>query len=208
VPENEQSVECVNFFEEFLAQLYHKATEIERSEITVSLRLSESARNIRQLYSHNTLQLYKHLRQCLRFEVNLERNPKVFSRKTSTQDDVIGNALEILTLHIREIENENRILKQDYEVFCLRYHELNKFTVQSEHVLAQRPDLSERITAARNEYSQKLQLLQNDLTCKNVFLADKFERVVSEADAIQKNVLDTHLNEWLLNQKMIAMDGE
>ncbi|KAG5671135.1 hypothetical protein PVAND_001349 [Polypedilum vanderplanki] len=207
VPENEQSVECLIFFEEFLQQLQKKASEMDN--IAISFRLSEAARNIGQTYASDKLQLYKRLRQNLQYEENLLRNPRVYLRRDINREEYneLSQVLETLILKTREIENENRALKNGYERFYLQYYKVAKKNRQYEIWISQQPENRTEIEARRNEHNESVQQLLNFLKHKKLSLIDKLKIVIAETDGVQNTVLEKYLHEWLLSQRSIAMGG-
>jgi signal transducer and activator of transcription 5B len=142
-------IESARFLNDLLVELERKATEMSSEDlITAKLRLLESSKNFRQLFSHNPSQLYSHLRNCLMFEKQMLCYPEECAMTQNSEFTQIFQALEELISHVRANEIENRNLKKKYEIFCCEVHEVTKNNAQYD-VLDQNPEHRERIAQMR-----------------------------------------------------------
>lgn len=118
-------IEAARFLNELILELERKANEMtDENLITAKLRLLESAKNFRQLFSHNPIQLYAHLRNCIMFEKQLLCYPEECAMSQNGEFTQIFQSIEELISRVRSNEIENRNLKKKYELFCCDLHEV------------------------------------------------------------------------------------
>lgn len=193
-------IESARFLNDLLVELERKATEMSSDDlITAKLRLLESAKNFRQLFSHNPSQLYSHLRNCLMFEKQMLCYPEKCAMTQNSEFTQIFQALEGLISRVRANEIENRNLKKKYEIFCCEVHEVTKNNAQYD-VLDQNPDNRDRIAQLRREQQDRLQLSLNQLTGMRLNLVDQFKSTIELTENVQQKVIDEYLNQWRMNQ--------
>lgn len=193
-------IESARFLNDLLVELERKATEMSSDDlITAKLRLLESAKNFRQLFSHNPSQLYSHLRNCLMFEKQMLCYPEECAMTQNSEFTQIFQALEELISRVRANEIENRNLKKKYEIFCCEVHEVTKNNAQYD-ILDQNPDNRDRIAQLRREQQDRLQLSLNQLTGMRLNLVDKFKSTIELTESVQQKVIDKYLNQWRMNQ--------
>lgn len=168
--------------------------------ITARLRLIESARNFRQLFSHNPSQLYSHLRNCLMFEKQMLCYPEEYAMTQNTEFTQIFQAIETLMTSVRSNEIDNRNLKKKYELFCCELHEVTKNNAQYDAMDNTSPDNRERIASLRQQQQASLQTSLNQLTGMRLSLVDKFKSTNEMTETVQAKVIDKYLNQWRMNQ--------
>lgn len=193
-------MESATFLNELIVELERKSADMSAEEhITAKMRLIESAKNFRQLFSHNPSQLYSHLRNCLMFEKQMlcYPNDQVFPDNEFTQ---IYQAIETLMSKVRSNEIENRNLKKRYEVFCCELHEVSKNNAHFDSVMETSPENREKIATMRQQQQANLQASLNQLTGTRLGLVDKFKETIEMAEAVQAKVIDKYLNQWRMNQ--------
>lgn len=193
-------IESARFLNDLLVELERKATEMSSEDlITAKLRLLESSKNFRQLFSHNPSQLYSHLRNCLMFEKQMLCYPEECAMTQNSEFTQIFQALEELISRVRANEIENRNLKKKYEIFCCEVHEVTKNNAQYD-ILDQNPEHRDRIAQMRREQQDRLQLSLNQLTGMRLNLVDKFKATIELTENVQQKVIDKYLNQWRMNQ--------
>lgn len=193
--------EAARFLNELIVELERKATEMSSDElITAKLRLLESAKNFRQLFSHNPSQLYSHLRNCLMFEKQMLCYPEECAMTQNTEFTQIFQAIEELMTRVRTNEVENRNLKKKYELFCCELHEVSKNNAQYDMIGSQTPEKSEQIAQIKQEQQARLQQSLNQLTGMRLSLVDRFKATIELTEQVQQKVVDKYLNQWRMNQ--------
>jgi signal transducer and activator of transcription 5B len=202
-------IESARFLNELLVELERKASEMASDElITAKLRLLESAKNFRQLFSHNPSQLYSHLRNCLMFEKNMLCYPEECGMTQNSEFTQIFQALEELISRVRANEIENRNLKKKYEIFCCEVHEVTKNNAQYDILDTQNPEHRERVAQMRREQQERLQVSLNQLTGMRLNLVDKFKATIELTETVQQKVIDKYLNQWRMNQGLAGNGGK
>lgn len=201
-------IESARFLNELLVELERKATEMTSDDlITAKLRLIESSKNFRQLFSHNPSQLYSHLRNCLMFEKNMLCYPEECGMTQNSEFTQIFQALEELISRVRANEIENRNLKKKYEIFCCEVHEVTKSNAQYDIIDNQNPEHRDRTAQMRREQQERLQLSLNQLTGMRLNLVDKFKATIELTETVQQKVIDKYLNQWRMNQGLAGNGG-
>lgn len=195
--------DAANFFHHLIQELERKSDEInDESLITCKLRLSESARNFRQIFSHNPGQLYSHLRNGLEFEKHLICYPNEMG--FGVQDSEIHEITKLLQeLHklVRQNEYENKNLQKEYEVFYLELHEFSKKqTHWTEAMASTSPDIQKHQQLMMDELQARLDQKLKQITGKRLALVDNFKVAISNTHSIQSKVLGKYLSNWKINQ--------
>lgn len=193
-------IEAARFLNELIIELDRKANEMtDENLITSKLRLIESAKNFRQLFSHNPIQLYAHLRNCILFEKQLVHYPEECVMSQNAEFSQIFQSIEDLISRVRSNEFENKNLKKKYELFCCDLHEVSKNNAQYD-LLDNSTEARERIALMKREQQDRLQQSLNQLTGLRLSLVDKFKEVLQLTEAVQTKVVDKYLNQWRMNQ--------
>lgn len=194
-------IEAARFLSELIIELERKAAEMTSDDlITAKLRLSESAKNFRSLFSHNPSQLYSHLRNCLMFEKQMLCYPEECAMTQNTEFTQIFQAIEELMSRVRANDSDNRNLKKKYELFCCELHEVSKNNAQFDMIDSQNPERREQIATMKAEQQTRLQASLNQLTGMRLSLVDKFKAAVELTETVQQKVVDKYLNQWRMNQ--------
>lgn len=194
-------IEAARFLNELINELERKATEMSSDDlITAKLRLIESAKNFRQLFSHNPSQLYSHLRNCLMFEKQMLCYPEECAMTQNSEFTQIFQAIEELMSRVRSNEIENRNLKKKYELFCCELHEVSKNNAQYDLLDSQNPERRDQIATMKQEQQTRLQQSLNQLTGMRLSLVDKFKGTIELTESVQQKVVDKYLNQWRMNQ--------
>jgi signal transducer and activator of transcription 5B len=194
-------IESARFLNELIIELERKALEMSSDDlITAKLRLVESAKNFRQLFSHNPSQLYSHLRHCLMFEKQMLCYPEECAMSQNSEFTQIFQAIEELMSRVRANDSDNRNLKKKYELFCCELHEVSKNNAQFDMLDSQNPDRREQIATMKAEQQTRLQASLNQLTGMRLNLVDKFKAAIELTETVQQKVVDKYLNQWRMNQ--------
>jgi signal transducer and activator of transcription 5B len=191
--------DAANFLSQLITELERKANEIDDTLITSKIRLNESARSFRQLFSHNPGQLYAHLRNCLQFERQLSCYPDECPIVQDTDIAEIMSNLQQCHILVRSNENDNRNLHKEYENFCLELHEITKNTAQLES-MAKTQDYMDHKNKVTAEQQERVNRALNQLTGKRLELVDNFRKVINLTQQIQNKVLGKYLSQWKVNQ--------
>lgn len=194
--------EAARFLNELIIELERKAHEMtDENLITAKLRLIESSKNFRQIFSHNPIQLYSHLRNCIMFEKQLLCYPEECAMSQNSEFTQIFQSIEELISRVRSNEIENRNLKKKYEIFCCDLHEVTKNNAQYDLLdTTNNGENRERIAQMKREQQERLQLSLNQLTGLRLTLVDKFKSAIELTEAVQQKVIDKYLNQWRMNQ--------
>lgn len=194
-------IESARFLNDLIIELERKATEMSSDDlITAKIRLMESAKNFRQLFSHNPSQLYSHLRNCLMFEKQMLCYPEECAMTQNTEFTQIFQAMEELMQRVRANEIENRNLKKKYELFCCELHEVSKNNAQYDLLDTQNPERRDQIATMKQEQQARLQASLNQLTGMRLNLVDKFKGTIELTESVQQKVVDKYLQQWRMNQ--------
>lgn len=203
-PQYEQ--EAAQFFHGLITELERKSEEIvDDNQITCKLRLCESARQFRQLFSHNPGQLYSHIRMGLDFERQLICYPESVGFVQDQEIQEITRALHELHKLVRANDYDNKTLQKDYEVFYLEVHEFSKkqAALNNEQMnLTQ--DMRDRNLQLMDEKQAKLDQALNQLTGKRLALVDSFKNVIGLITQIQSKVIGKYLANWKVNQGKVG----
>uniref|UniRef100_A0A336KNR7 Signal transducer and transcription activator n=2 Tax=Culicoides sonorensis TaxID=179676 RepID=A0A336KNR7_CULSO len=199
-PQFEQ--EAATFFHGLITELERKSEEIvDENQITCRLRLCESARQFRTLFSHNPGQLYSHIRQGIDFERQLICYPESIGYVQDQEIQEITHALHELQKLVRANDYENKNLQKDYEIFYLEVHEFSKKQAAlNNEQMNLTPEMRERNLMMMEERQQKLDAALNQLTGKRLSLVDSFKNVNAMITQIQTKVIGKYLSQWKINQ--------
>lgn len=166
--------------------------------MTGRIRLNESARNFRQLFSHNPVQLYSHLINCLQRERQCIAYPEDCVNVQDPEIAEVINGLQQLQMYVRANETENRNLVKDYEHLLLEIHEITKNKAQVEAI--DNAQLREHALATLTQQELSVNGTVQLITGKRLNLVDKFRKTIQLISQIQDKVLHKYLTQWKINQ--------
>lgn len=175
---------------------------------TVRFRLIEAAKNLRQIYSSDPIQLYTHLLSCLEYERKLLTHPmeqQVNVMTTSNNNTEISQTLLSLLENIQECENTNHTFKREYENFNTVSDDFNKRSVYFDECERQKPEQHAQIAVARRQQNEHLMVLINRINSFRLSLFEKYKNSVDEAEKILEIVKTNYLYEWMKQQKCDAI---
>ncbi|XP_041779832.1 signal transducer and transcription activator isoform X1 [Anopheles merus] len=190
--------DAANFLNQLIMELERTAINLPESNFTIKIRLNESARNFRQLFSHNPAQLYQHLMNCLHRERQCVAYPDECVNVQDPEVTEVFNAVQQLQIMVRTNENDNRNLMKEYEHLLLEVHELQKNRAQLETI-----ENAEMRAHAHNQLAQHQKMVNDRLqlcTGKRLALVDGFRKTILITDEVQNKVLNKYLSQWKINQ--------
>nr|ASX98556.1 signal transducer and activator of transcription-A [Anopheles dirus]DAA79935.1 TPA_inf: signal transducer and activator of transcription A [Anopheles dirus] len=190
--------EAANFLNQLIMELERTAINLPETNFTIKIRLNESARNFRQLFSHNPSQLYQHLMNCLHRERQCVAYPDECVNVQDPEVTEVFNAVQQLQIMVRTNENDNRNLMKEYEHLLLEVHELQKNRAHLETMENQ-----EMRAHGHNQLAQHQKLVNDRLqlcTGKRLALVDGFRKTILITDEVQSKVLNKYLSQWKINQ--------
>ncbi|XP_050079990.1 signal transducer and transcription activator isoform X1 [Anopheles maculipalpis] len=190
--------DAANFLNQLIMELERTAINLPETNFTIKIRLNESARNFRQLFSHNPAQLYQHLMNCLHRERQCVAYPDECVNVQDPEVTEVFNAVQQLQIMVRTNENDNRNLMKEYEHLLLEVHELQKNRAQLETI-----ENTEMRTHAHNQLAQHQKMVNDRLqlcTGKRLALVDGFRKTILIIDEVQNKVLNKYLSQWKINQ--------
>lgn len=197
-------IEAASFLNELIAELERKSNELSSADhIAERFRLIESAQNFRQWFSYNPRQLYSHVCNGLMFEKQILCSPEEHSVTQYSEFTQISQTIENLMTQVRSNENDNRKLKENYEIFFCKLHAVTKNNAQFDALEALEetsPETRARIVYLRQQHQTSLQTSLNQLTGMRLNLVDKFKSIIEGTKQMQSKVIDTYLNQWRTNQ--------
>ncbi|XP_058175910.1 signal transducer and transcription activator isoform X1 [Anopheles ziemanni] len=190
--------EAANFLNQLIIELERTAINLPENNLTIKIRLNESARNFRQLFSHNPAQLYQHLLNCLHRERQCVSYPEECVNVQDPEVTEVFNAVQQLQIMVRTNENDNRNLMKEYEHLLLEVHELQKNRAQLEAM-----ENTEMRVHAHNQHAQHQKMVNDRLqlcTGKRLALVDGFRKTILITGEVQSKVLSKYLSQWKMNQ--------
>ncbi|XP_035907568.1 signal transducer and transcription activator isoform X2 [Anopheles stephensi] len=190
--------DAANFLNQLIMELERTAINLPETNFTIKIRLNESARNFRQLFSHNPAQLYQHLMNCLHRERQCVAYPDECVNVQDPEVTEVFNAVQQLQIMVRTNENDNRNLMKEYEHLLLEVHELQKNRAQLETI-----ENAEMRAHAHNQLAQHQKMVNDRLqlcTGKRLALVDGFRKTILIIDEVQNKVLNKYLSQWKINQ--------
>ncbi|XP_052900933.1 signal transducer and transcription activator isoform X1 [Anopheles moucheti] len=190
--------DAANFLNQLIMELERTAINLPETNFTIKIRLNESARNFRQLFSHNPAQLYQHLMNCLHRERQCVAYPDECVNVQDPEVTEVFNAVQQLQIMVRTNENDNRNLMKEYEHLLLEVHELQKNRAQLETI-----ENAEMRAHAHNQLAQHQKMVNDRLqlcTGKRLALVDGFRKTILITDEVQNKVLNKYLSQWKINQ--------
>lgn len=194
-------VDAANFLNQLINELEKKSNEMTTDQlITSKIRLTESAKNFRQSFSHNPGQLYSHLRNCLLQEKQLLNYPDECTMVPDGEISEIIQNIQNLHILVRSNESENRNLHKEYENFCLQLHEFSKNTAQLESMEVTTVEMRERKEQILRGQQEQVDRAINELTGKRLNLVDNFREVIRRTQQVQSIVLGKYVTQWKVNQ--------
>uniref|UniRef100_A0A9I3BWZ5 Signal transducer and activator of transcription n=1 Tax=Anopheles culicifacies TaxID=139723 RepID=A0A9I3BWZ5_9DIPT len=190
--------DAANFLNQLIMELERTASVLPETNFTIKIRLNESARNFRQLFSHNPAQLYQHLLNCLHREQQCVAYPDECVNVQDPEVAEVFNAVQQLQIMVRTNENDNRNLMKEYEHLLLEVHELQKNRAQLETI-----ENAEMRAHAHNQLAQHQKMVNDRLqlcTGKRLALVDGFRKTILITEEVQNKVLNKYLAQWKINQ--------
>ncbi|XP_052865654.1 signal transducer and transcription activator-like [Anopheles cruzii] len=190
--------DAANFVNQLINELERKAVSLPENNITIKIRLNESARNFRQLFSHNPSQLYHHLITCLQRERQCVAYPEECASVQDSEVNEVFTTLQQLQIMVRSNENDNRNLTKEYEHLLLEVHELQKNRAQIDAV--ENPEMRahrhSQITQHQKMVSDRLQLCSG----RRIALVENFRKTILITNEMLNKVLNKYLAQWKINQ--------
>ncbi|XP_050099495.1 signal transducer and transcription activator isoform X1 [Anopheles aquasalis] len=196
--ENAYEQEAANFLNQLIIELERTAVSLPENNLTIKIRLNESARNFRQLFSHNPSQLYHHLITCLQRERQCVAYPEECATVQDPEVNEVFTAVQQLQIMVRTNENDNRNLLKEYEHLLLEVHEMQKNRAQLETI-----EHAEMRQHAHNQLVQHQKMVNDRLqlcTGKRLALVDGFRKTILITGEVQTKVLNKYLSQWKINQ--------
>ncbi|XP_053682004.1 signal transducer and transcription activator isoform X2 [Sabethes cyaneus] len=191
--------DAASFLNELINELERTAINLpEHDSMTIRIRLNDSARNLRQHFSHNPAQLYLHLYNCLQRERQCIAYPEECVNVQDPEIIEVINGLHELQRMVLENGNENRNMVRDYEHLLLEIHEITKNKAQLEAI--ESPQLREHTRTALAQQELKVNDTVNHITGKRLNLVTKFRRTIQLTSQVQDKVLHKYLTQWKINQ--------
>lgn len=175
---------------------------------TVKFRLIEAAKNLRQIYSSDPIQLYTHLLSCLEYERKLLVLPmeqQVNVMTVSNNNTEISQTLLKLLEKIQECENSNHTFKREYENYNTVSDDFNKRSIYFDECERQKPEQHAQIAIARRQQNEHLMVLKNRINSSRLSLFEKYKTTIDEAETILDVVKTNYLYEWMKQQKCDAI---
>lgn len=164
--------EAATFLNQLINELDRTAINLPEDNVTVRIRLNESARNFRQLFSHNPVQLYSHLINCLQRERQCVIYPEECGNVQDPEVAEVINGLQQLQMLVRANETDNRNLVKDYEHLLLEVHEITKNKAQLE--TTENLQVREHARAALAQQERNVNETVTHITGKRLALVDNF----------------------------------
>uniref|UniRef100_A0A2M4BCP6 Signal transducer and activator of transcription n=1 Tax=Anopheles marajoara TaxID=58244 RepID=A0A2M4BCP6_9DIPT len=196
--ENAYEQEAASFLNQLIIELERTAVSLPENNLTIKIRLNESARNFRQLFSHNPSQLYHHLITCLQRERQCVAYPEECATVQDPEVNEVFTAVQQLQIMVRTNENDNRNLLKEYEHLLLEVHEMQKNRAQLDTI-----EHSEMRQHAINQLGQQQKMVNDRLqlcTGKRLALVDGFRKTILITGEVQTKVLNKYLSQWKINQ--------
>lgn len=190
--------EAATFLNQLINELERTAINLPEDNVTGRIRLNESARNFRQLFSHNPVQLYSHLINCLQRERQCIAYPEECVNVQDPEIAEVINGLQQLQMLVRANENDNRNLVKDYEHLLLEIHEITKNKAQMEAI--DNAQLREHARAALVQQERNVNETVTLITGKRLNLVDNFRKTIQLTSQVQEKVLHKYLTQWKINQ--------
>ncbi|XP_058826123.1 signal transducer and transcription activator isoform X1 [Topomyia yanbarensis] len=190
--------DAATFLNQLINELERTAINLPEDNVTGRIRLNESARNFRQLFSHNPSQLYLHLINCLQRERQCIAYPEECVNVQDPEIIEVINGLQDLQRMVLENGNDNRNLVKDYEHLLLEIHEITKNKAQLETI----ESLPVREHARNTLVQQERQVTEmvNHITGNRLNLVNKFRSTIQVTSRVQDKVLHKYLTQWKINQ--------
>ncbi|XP_065076388.1 signal transducer and transcription activator isoform X2 [Ochlerotatus camptorhynchus] len=190
--------DAATFLNQLINELERTAINLPEDNVTGRIRLNESARNFRQLFSHNPVQLYSHLISCLQRERQCIAYPEDCVNVQDPEIAEVINGLQQLQMFVRANETENRNLVKDYEHLLLEIHEITKNKAQMEAISNEQLREHARVTVTQQERSVNETVTL--ITGKRLNLVDNFRKTIQLTSQVQDKVLHKYLTQWKINQ--------
>uniref|UniRef100_A0A8D8A5G2 Signal transducer and activator of transcription n=1 Tax=Culex pipiens TaxID=7175 RepID=A0A8D8A5G2_CULPI len=190
--------EAATFLNQLINELERTAINLPEDNVTGRIRLNESARNFRQLFSHNPSQLYSHLINCLQRERQCIAYPNECVNVQDPEIAEVINGLQELQMLVRVSENDNRNLVKDYEHLQLEIHEITKNKALLENLDNAALREHARTTLAQQE--RQVNEMVNLITGKRLQLVENFRKTIQLTSQVQEKVLHKYLTNWKINQ--------
>ncbi|XP_062539475.1 signal transducer and transcription activator-like isoform X2 [Armigeres subalbatus] len=190
--------EAATFLNQLINELDRTAINLPEDNVTVRIRLNESARNFRQLFSHNPVQLYSHLINCLQRERQCVIYPEECGNVQDPEVAEVINGLQQLQMLVRANETDNRNLVKDYEHLLLEVHEITKNKAQLE--TTENLQVREHARAALAQQERNVNETVTHITGKRLALVDNFRKTIQLTSQVQEKVLHKYLSQWKINQ--------
>ncbi|XP_058444386.1 signal transducer and transcription activator isoform X2 [Malaya genurostris] len=190
--------DAASFLNQLINELERTAINLPEDNVTGRIRLNESARNFRQLFSHNPSQLYLHLINCLQRERQCIAYPEECVNVQDPEIIDVINGLQDLQRMVLENGNDNRNLVKDYEHLLLEIHEITKNKAQMETIENLQLREHARTTLAQQE--RQVTEMVNHITGNRLNLVNKFRSTIQVTSRVQDKVLHKYLTQWKINQ--------
>ncbi|XP_055526067.1 signal transducer and transcription activator isoform X2 [Wyeomyia smithii] len=190
--------DAASFLNQLINELERTAINLPEDNVTGRIRLNESARNFRQLFSHNPAQLYLHLINCLQRERQCIAYPEECVNVQDPEIIEVINGLQELQRMVLENGNDNRNLVKDYEHLLLEIHEITKNKAQLEAI--ESPQIREHTRTTLAQQERQVNETVNHITGNRLNLVNKFRRTIQLTSQVQDKVLHKYLTQWKINQ--------
>lgn len=213
-----------SFFEQLLTQIEGTAAALSSYDCyTVKFRLMEAAKNLRQIYSSDPVQLYTHLQNCLEYERKLLANPmeqidelaintiNSNNNNNNISNNKNDNSLEITQTLLKlqeknqECEIINHSLKREYEDYNSLSDDFNKRCMFYDTCAREKPEQQAQIAMAKRQQTDHLMMVLNKIHSLRSDLLEKFKNTIDEAETILEMIKNNFLYKWMRQQKIDAV---
>lgn len=179
---------------------------------TVKFRLTEAAKNLRQIYSSDPTQLYTHLLSCMEYEKKLLAHPleqidAMMVNTTSCNSNTIEITQTLIKLQekIQECENFNHTLRREYEKYNSVCDDFKKRNLYYDACARQQPEQHAQFELAKRQQNEHLMQLQTKINSLRLSLMEEFRTSIEQAEKILETVKNNFLYEWMKQQKLDAL---